>query len=136
MASGGSVKRRRVIRSYAGFATGAAKYTIIPMTEAAHKYASEFLARRVGTHTGTLSNSLTWDVRGLTGAVKVTYGIGGAPHAHLIEYGTGPRSNAAGAYRGEGPALPFMRPGARKALREYRKFWKSGVEEAKREQGA
>lgn len=32
-----------------------------------------------------------------------------SPHAHLIEYGTGPRRNRAGAYRGQVPPHPFMR---------------------------
>lgn len=35
---------------------------------------------------------------------------GYAPHGHLVEYGTGPRYTKAGAYRGETPAQPYMRP--------------------------
>lgn len=41
---------------------------------------------------------------------------GYAPHAHLVEYGTGPRytlgrkSKPKGVYSGEGPPKPFMRP--------------------------
>ena len=33
-----------------------------------------------------------------------------APHAHLLEYGTEARYDAAGAYRGQMPAKPFFRP--------------------------
>lgn len=37
---------------------------------------------------------------------------GGGAHAHLVEFGTGPRQTDTGAYRGEMPAQPFMRPAA------------------------
>lgn len=112
-----TVKRKRRIRSYAGFTTGAAKYTIIPLTENAYTYALD----RVPVDTGALKDSITWDVRGLTGAVKS--GGKGAKHATLVEYGTQFMK-----------ARSFMRYGARKAKRELRKVWKDGLKEAEREQ--
>ena len=33
----------------------------------------------------------------------------GYQHAHLVEFGTGPRYTAGGAYRGQMPATPFFR---------------------------
>jgi len=33
-----------------------------------------------------------------------------APHAHLVEFGTGPRFHKSGKYTGEMPPDPFMRP--------------------------
>ena len=33
-----------------------------------------------------------------------------APHVHLVEYGTAERYTKAGAYRGYGPARPFIMP--------------------------
>lgn len=42
---------------------------------------------------------------------RIVYiGVRPSPIAHLIEFGTGPRFNRRGAYRGRMPALPFMRP--------------------------
>lgn len=32
------------------------------------------------------------------------------PHAHLVEFGTGPRFHKSGKYVGKMPAFPFMRP--------------------------
>lgn len=109
-----TVKRKRKIKSYAGFTTGAAKYTIEPLTKNAYDYAMD----RVRVDTGKLKDSIEWDVRGLTGAVKAD-----APHAHLIEYGTQHMK-----------AKSFLRYGVRKAKRELRKVWKDGLEAAKREQ--
>lgn len=40
--------------------------------------------------------------------VGVNYKI--APHAHMIEFGTGPRTDSKGHNRGSVPAQPFMRP--------------------------
>lgn len=40
-------------------------------------------------------------------SVRVTATV---PHAHLVEYGTGPRYHADGKYVGQAPAQPFMRP--------------------------
>lgn len=112
-----TVKRKKFIRSYAGFTTGAAKYTIEPLTENAYEYARS----RVPVDTGALKDSLTWDVRGLTGAVKA--GGKGARHAVLIEYGTQHMK-----------ARSFIRYGVRKAKRELRSFWKDGLKAAKNEQ--
>ena len=33
-----------------------------------------------------------------------------APHAHFLEFGTGPRYHESGKYVGQTPAQPFMRP--------------------------
>jgi HK97 gp10 family phage protein len=35
---------------------------------------------------------------------------GYAPHAHLVEFGTGPRFTESGASRGQMPAEPYIRP--------------------------
>lgn len=114
-----TVKRRRRIRSYAGFATGAAKYTIEPLTEKAGQYAKE----RVPVDTGTLKESVHWDVRGLVGMVKS--GGPGAKHANLVEYGTQFMK-----------ARSFMRYGINKAKRELKGMWRQGLQEAEREQRA
>lgn len=122
-----TVKRKRFIRSYAGFTTGAAKYTIEPMTRDAAEYARS----RVPRDTGALASSITWDLRGTAGAIKAGKGVKmvtlangrQASLAVIIEYGT-PKMKA----------RSFMRYGVRKALREMRKHWKAGLEEARREQ--
>lgn len=36
-----------------------------------------------------------------------------SPHAHLIEYGTGPRYHKSGKHVGRGPAIPFFRQALR-----------------------
>lgn len=117
MARGGTVKRKRTVRSYAGVGTGTAKYVIEPMTENAIRYARE----RVPVDSGALQASIHGDVRGLVGMVKA--GGQGARHAHLIEYGT--------RYM---RARSFMRYAARKAAREIRRFYRGAFQEALREQ--
>lgn len=42
--------------------------------------------------------------------VGANYGQGGAPHAHLIEWGTGPRYTSAGAFRGSVAPQPMLQP--------------------------
>ena len=115
-----TVKRKRHIRSYAGFTTGAAKYTIVPLTENAEKFSHDRCVK-VAYDTGALANSIHSDVRGLTGAVKS--GGPGAKHANLVEYGT--------IYQ---KARSFMRYGIRKAKGELKKVWKDGLKRAEREQ--
>lgn len=133
-----TVKRKRLIKSYAGFATGAAKYTIEPLTKDAHQYALEFLRKRTKRKTGNLEDNLIWNIRGTTGMVKVSGSgkQGAGNHAHLIEYGTGPRSHDSGKSVGEMAARPFMRPGVAKAMRNLRRLWREGLKEAEREQRA
>lgn len=115
-----SVKRRRVIRSYAGFTLAAAQYTIEPLTKSAHEAALEFYDKRVTSRTGALRKSIKYNVRGNVGAI-----IASAPHAHLIEYGV-PSRNV--------KPRPFMRAGKNKALREIKKVWKEGFNKAYGEQ--
>lgn len=117
MAKGGTVKRKRTIRSYAGVGTGTAKFVIQPMTDNAIAYAKQ----RVPVDSGELKNSIHGDVRGLVGMVKA--GGPGAKHAHLIEYGT--------RYM---RARSFMRYAARKASGEVRRFFRGAFQEALREQ--
>lgn len=51
---------------------------------------------------------------------EVTVYVGSSPlrHAHLVEFGSGPRYNKAGAYRGTMPASPYVRPGFDASNRE------------------
>lgn len=44
------------------------------------------------------------------GTRTVYIGVRPSPVAHLIEFGTGPRYTKAGAFRGQMPATPFLRP--------------------------
>lgn len=46
-------------------------------------------------------------------ASEVTVYVGSRPlrHAHLVEFGSGPRYNKKGAFRGSMPANPYVRPG-------------------------
>lgn len=111
------VKRRKRIRSYAGMATGWAKYCIEPMTDKAADYARD----RVPVDTGSLKSSITYDVWGLTGAIKA--GGRGARHAMLIEYGTVHMK-----------ARSFLRYAIRKVKREFRAFAKGAWKEAFDEQ--
>lgn len=59
--------------------------------------------------------------RAAPGTKTIYVGVRPSRHAHLVEFGTGPRYTKSGAYRGMMPAQPFMRPawdsqGGRKAL--------------------
>lgn len=116
-----TVKRKRVIRSYAGFTINCAKQVIKPLTENAYEYTLQFLDKKVTHRTYNLRNSIEWDVRGTVGAVKAKYGFGGGNHAHLIEYGV-PSRNV--------KPRPFMRSGKNKALREAKKEWKDAKRRA------
>lgn len=136
-----TLKRRKVIRSYAGFTTGAAVHMIRPMTENAARYAREILESNTGVVTGNLRQSLTHEVNATSGVVKC--GRGGN-HVHLIEYGVSPFIPAQVMPIGGDPkyigihpgfkGIFFMRKGAAKARREMRKFWRQGLKEAEREQ--
>ena len=44
------------------------------------------------------------------GEVVRWIGPAGAPHAHLVEFGTGPRRHRSGKYVGVMPPKPFLRP--------------------------
>lgn len=114
------MKRKRRIRSYAGFATGAAKHTIIPLTKNAEEYAYDRCVK-VAYDKGAAASSINSDVRGLTGALKG--GGRAAPHFHLIEYGT--------IYQ---KARSILRYGIRKARGELKKLWKQGLAVAEKEQ--
>lgn len=50
------------------------------------------------------------EVRAFIGANYSRGSDGYAPHAHLVEFGTGPRYKKNGQYVGQMPAQPFMRP--------------------------
>ncbi|KIC54497.1 hypothetical protein [Leisingera sp. ANG1] len=67
--------------------------------------------------TSKLSPRQQGEARGDRGRAKVSLYVGPveadgshAPHAHLIEFGTGPRRHASGKYVGAVMADPFMRP--------------------------
>lgn len=70
------------------------------------------------------------------GTRTIYIGVRPAPHAHLIEFGTGPRYTKAGAYRGSMPAAPFMRPawdgGWRPALDDLGKILGEEIEKSAR----
>lgn len=97
------------------------------MLEAAEPMARDARARVPVGETGNLRESIDVGVRlnsrqaaerrsrahiKATGTfVEVFVGAGkGGAQAHLIEFGTGPRSNKKGANRGQMAARPFMRP--------------------------
>lgn len=67
--------------------------------------------------TSKLSPRQRGEAKGDRGRAKVSLYVGPvesdgshAPHAHLIEFGTGPRRHASGKYVGAVMADPFMRP--------------------------
>jgi hypothetical protein len=110
------VKRKRVIRSYAGFTINCAKQVIKPITENAYEYSLQFLDKKITHRTYTLRNGISWDVRGTVGAVKSS-----APHTHLVEYGV-PSLNI--------KPKSFVRSGKNRALREAKKEWKDAKRRA------
>ena len=111
------VKRRKFVRSYAGMATGWAKFCIEPMTDKAEGYARN----RVPVDSGALQSSNHSDVQGLTGAIKA--GGRGARHAMLVEYGTVHMK-----------ARSYLRYAVNKVKREFRAFAKGAWKEALDEQ--
>lgn len=76
----------------------------------------------VAVDRAVLKNAIETKVLPGNPAVAVVFpNYGRAPHAHLVEFGTGPRFDSNNKYVGEAPAQPFMGPAAQrgggKALR-------------------
>jgi len=148
-----SVKRKKKIKSYGGFAQGASKNLIGPLTENAYAYTRERVKRKA-YDTGKLYRNIRREVHkssnGFWGILKA--GGPGAKHANLIQYGVGPHiirskdSNAQNALMvpGVGPreyvfhpgfkGTNFMRYGINKARREMRRLWKQSMEKTYAEQ--
>ena len=112
MADGGKVERKNFIRSYGGFATGAAKNLIEPLTAEAEARAKGY----VPVDTGALKGSINSDVRGLVGMLKA--GGPGARHAWLVEYGTQ-----------HAKAQPYLRRGVLAARRALKRMWNQAMKE-------
>lgn len=91
-----------------------------PMAEIARGHAARRtgkLARAIGVFKTTAKSQkqsrvkVTKDVADAYVGVGYRRGSAGyAPHAHLVEYGTGPRFQKSGRFVGQMPAQPFMRP--------------------------
>lgn len=68
--------------------------------------------------------------------VDVYVGAQPARHAHLVEFGSGPRRTKSGKSTGVMPAQPFMRPawdsGKRRALRQFEKLLWREIEKSAR----
>ena len=92
----------------------AGKKALVPVAAAAAR-----LAPRSDEHKPHLADSITVGTqltkrqrraRGKQGEA-VVYAGARVPHAHLVEFGTGPRQNKkTGKFSGQMPAQPFMRP--------------------------
>ena len=148
-----SVKRRRKIKSYGGFAKGSGENLIRPLTLRAWKYTRDFV-RKKHNKTGKLLRSIKKEVHqssnGWWGILKA--GGAGAKHANLIQYGVGPHiirskdSNKKDAlmipgvgareytYHPGFKGSNFMRKGINKARREMKKLWKQSMEKTYAEQ--
>jgi HK97 gp10 family phage protein len=81
-----------------------------PVAAAARNYAPGSLSERIRIaptiKAGQQAQSLEKPGKGR----KVMYVGATAPHAHLVEFGTGPRYHANGKYVGIMPPDPFLRP--------------------------
>lgn len=148
-----TVKRRRKIKSYGGFAAGSGKNLIRPLTLRAWKYTRDYV-RKNHYQSGKLLRSIKKEVHqssnGWWGILKS--GGAGAKHANLIQYGVGPHiirskeSNRQDALHvpGVGPVewvfhpgfkgSRFMQKGINKARREMKKLWKQSMEKTYAEQ--
>jgi len=94
-----------------GAARRAIKKTLAPVAEAAAASPFEIAV------TSRLNKTQARGARGDRGAALLTLYVGpidedgkGAPHAHLLEFGTGPRFHKSGKFVGAVLADPFMRP--------------------------
>lgn len=81
-----------------------------PVAAAARAYAPGSLNERITiaprVKAGQEAQSLIKPGKGR----RVMYVGSGAPHAHLVEFGTGPRYHKSGRYVGIMPPDPFLRP--------------------------
>lgn len=82
--------------------------------EAARPVATEIRNRAPKGPTGNLRKSIQYGRlrkrlgRDIAAYVRVNYRT--APHAHLVEFGSGPRSTKSGKSTGVSPPRPFFRP--------------------------
>lgn len=69
-------------------------------------------ARRLApVRSGTLRKRIRLVRRRMRRGQVTVQVVSRAPHSHLVEYGTGPRTQqGSGRYTGQMPAQPFMRP--------------------------
>lgn len=94
--------------------TGAGRAALTPIVRDATRLLKGVTTARTGTLAKSVrvSTQVARRQRGSTprGAVTV-YAGATSPHAHLIEFGTGPRyQKSTRRYTGQVPARPFMRP--------------------------
>lgn len=78
--------------------------------------------------TGNLRRSIGTVKRGRSRDKEVRVGAT-APHAHLIEFGTGPRRQKSGRYTGVGPKRPFMRQAYDATRAEVLRKFRQGLKE-------
>lgn len=90
--------------------TAGLRKALAPVAAAARSYAPGSLDTRIRIaptiKAGQLAQALEKPGRGR----KVMFVGSTAPHAHLVEFGTGPRFHKSGRYVGIMPADPFLRP--------------------------
>lgn len=98
-------------RALAGQAVSAGmRRALEPVAAAARSYAAGSLSDRIRIapkiKASQFAESIVKDIRNR----RLMFVGSGAPHAHLVEFGTGPRYHKSGKYVGIMPPDPFLRP--------------------------
>ena len=141
-----SVKRKKKIKSYAGFVQGSGEKFIGELTDRAWNYTRDYVKKnhyKSGKLYRSIRKETYQSANGWWGILKS--GGSGAKRATLIQYGVGPHiirskdSNSQDALMvpGVGPreyvfhpgfkGSNFMRKGINKARRELKKLWSGSV---------
>lgn len=81
-----------------------------PVAAAARAYAPGSLAERIRIAPTIKAGQMMQAIEKPGRGRRVMFVGSGAPHAHLVEFGTGPRFQKNGRYTGIMPPDPFLRP--------------------------
>lgn len=81
-----------------------------PVAAAARAYAPGSLAGRIRIAPTIKAGQMAQAIEKPGKGRRVMFVGSGAPHAHLVEFGTGPRYQKSGKYVGIMPPDPFLRP--------------------------
>lgn len=90
--------------------TAGLRRALQPVAAAARAYAPGSLDGRIRIAPTIKASQRSQSLEQPGSGRKVMYVGATAPHAHLVEFGTGPRYQANGKYVGIMPPDPFMRP--------------------------
>lgn len=90
--------------------TAGMRKALRPVAAAARAYAAGSLSERIRIAPTIKADQMAQSIINDMRNKRLMFVGSGAPHAHLVEFGTGPRFHKSGKYVGIMPPDPFLRP--------------------------